>query len=174
VVSDAGPEGSVPPSGSVTWSSSASGSFSPASCTLGGTEPRSCSVQFVPTATGTHAVTARFGGGPDHLPSDSSSAPATLTASPDLPPTVSITSPTNNANVAKGKTTTIAAAATDDVGIVSVVFSVNGAARCTDVAAPYTCAWSVPRKANVKYTLTAVATDSAGRTASHGIVVTAR
>jgi hypothetical protein len=174
VVSDAGPEGPLAPSGSVTWSSTAAGSFSPASCTLSGTGDRSCSVSFVPTATGTHAVNASYAGGPDHLPSSSSSAPATLTVSPDQPPAVAITSPLNNANVAKGKTITITATATDDIGVVRVVFSVSGAVKCTDTAAPYSCSWTIPKKANVTYTLLAVATDTAGRTASHSIVVTAR
>jgi hypothetical protein len=68
----------------------------------------------------------------------------------------------------------IAATATDDVGIVSVTFSVNGAPGCTDTTAPYTCPWPVPKRANTRYTLTAVATDTADRTASHQIVVTAR
>lgn len=172
-VSDAGAEGSVPPSGSVTWSSSESGSFAPTTCALSGGATSSCSVSFVPTATGNHAVTASYAGGPDHLPS-SSPDPAALTVAADQPPAVTITSPLNNANVAKGKTITIAATATDDVGVARVVFSVSGAVRCTDTVAPYTCAWAVPKKANVKYTLLAVATDTAGRTASHNIVVTAR
>jgi Bacterial Ig domain len=117
-------------------------------------------------------VTASYAGGPDHLPS--SSAPAALTVAPDQPPTVAITSPSNNGSVAKGKTITIAATATDDVGVARVVFSVSGAVKCTDTVAPYTCAWAVPKKANVRYTLLAVVTDTAGRTASHSIIVTAK
>ena len=76
--------------------------------------------------------------------------------------------------MAKGKTIVITATAADDVGVVSVKFSVAGALRCTDTAAPYTCSWAIPKKANTKYTLTAVATDTANRTATHSIVVTAR
>jgi hypothetical protein len=129
-------------------------------------------VSFVPTETGPHSVTATYDGGQDHLAS--SSQPVIVTASADQPPTVSITSPLNNANVTKGRTVTIAASAADDIGVAKVVFSVSGAVKCTDTAAPYTCAWAVPKKANVKYTLTAVATDTAGRTATHSIVVTAR
>ena len=172
VVSDAGPEGSVAPSGSVAWSSTGSGSFSPPSCTLSGDGSRSCSVTFVPTASASYSVSASYAGGPDHLPS--SSAPATLTVSPDQPPTVAITAPLNNGTVAKGKAFVITATASDDVGIVSVAFSVGGRLTCTDTTAPYTCSWAVPKKANVKYTLLAVAKDTATRTASHSITVTAR
>jgi hypothetical protein len=172
-VEDAG--GALIPTGSVTWSSTSTGSFSPGSCTIAGSGgSATCSVSFIPSATGTHRVDASYGGSTDHLPSDSSENGATLLIAPDQPPTVSITFPANNANVPKSKTVVIAATAADDVGIVSVTFSVNGALRCTDTTAPYTCPWPVPKRANTKYTLTAIATDTANRTASHQIVVTAR
>ena len=167
--------GALTPSGTIAWSSTSTGSFSPSSCTLAGSAGSAvCSVSYVPTATGTHRVDASYGGSADHLPSGTSPGGATLTVTPDQPPTVSITSPANNANVAKGKTIVITANASDDVGVVSVKFSVAGALRCTDTAAPYTCSWAIPKKANTKYTLTAVATDTANRTATHSIVVTAR
>jgi len=80
----------------------------------------------------------------------------------------------NGATVPKGKTVVISANAGDDVGIVSVAFSVSGKVTCTDTTAPYTCSWAVPKKGNVKYILLAVATDTASHTASHSITVTAR
>jgi len=168
------PGGALTPTGSVAWSSTGAGSFTPSSCSLAGAEPATCSVSFVPTATGTHVVDASYVGGADHLPSTTSGNGATLTVTPDQPPTVSITFPANNANVTKGKTIVITATATDDVGVVSVAFFVGGGLRCTDIVAPYSCSWAIPKKANTKYTLTAVATDTASRTASHSIVVTAR
>ena len=172
-VSDVAASGSLPATGSVTWSTSGTGSFTPASCSLSGGDPATCAVTFVPTSTGTHGITAVYGGDPSHLGSDNGGA-VTIDVAPDQPPTVAITSPVNNGTVTKGKTVVIAATATDDVGIVSVAFSVNGKLTCTDTTAPYTCSWSVPKKANVKYTLTAVATDTASHTASHSITVTAR
>jgi len=168
------PGGALTPTGSVAWSSTGAGSFTPSSCSLAGAEPATCSVSFVPTATGTHVVDASYVGGADHLPSTTSGNGATLTVTPDQPPTVSITFPANNANVTKGKTIVITATATDDVGVVSVAFFVGGGLRCNDIVAPYSCSWAIPKKANTKYTLTAVATDTASRTASHSIVVTAR
>lgn len=167
--------GALTPTGSIAWSSTSTGSFSSGSCTLaGGAGSATCSVSFVPTATGTHGVDASYGGSADHLSSDTSGAGATLVVASDQPPTVSITFPANNATVAKAKTIVITATAADDVGVASVKFSVGGVLRCTDTAAPYACSWAVPKKANTKYTLTAVATDTANRTASHSIVVTAR
>jgi hypothetical protein len=72
--------GSPPaPSGTVTFASDAQGSFAPAaSCALvdagGGTA--SCSVDYVPGATGTHAIAAAYPGDAEHA--GSSSAPARL------------------------------------------------------------------------------------------------
>jgi len=171
-VTDVAAEGSVAPAGSVTWSSSASGTFTPASCSLVGAPTGSCSVTFTPTVIGTVTVNASYGGGPNHL--SSAAAPATLTVAADQPPSVAITSPANNAGVPKAKTVVITANAADDVGVVSVKFFVGGALTCTDTVAPYSCSWAVPKRANVKYTLLATATDTANRTASHSISVTAR
>jgi hypothetical protein len=173
VVSDAGASGSVTPGGSVGWTTSGTGSFTPGSCSLSGSGPATCSVSFVPTSTGTHRITASYAGDASHLASDSGGT-TMIDVTPDQPPTVAITSPANNATVSKGKTVVIAATAADDVGVVSVVFSVDGKVTCTDTTAPYSCSWAVPRKANVKYTLLAVAKDTANHTASHSIVVTAR
>jgi hypothetical protein len=172
-VTDAG--GALTPTGAVAWSSSSTGSFTPSSCTLEGAAGSAmCSVSFVPTAAGTHGVDASYVGSADHLPSATVGNGATLVITPDQPPTVSITFPLNNANVTKNKTIVITATAADDVGIASVTFSVSGALKCTDTTAPYSCSWAVPKKANTKYTLTAVATDTANRTATHSIIVTAR
>src|SRR6185503_18636590 len=65
------------------------------------------------------------------------------------PPSVSITSPLNGATVKHGGTITIAASASDNVGITKVVFSYNNTVLTTDTTAPYTAPWSVPGKPNV-------------------------
>jgi hypothetical protein len=87
---------------------------------------------------------------------------------------IAITSPADGATVPKGKTIAITANASDDVGVVSVAFSVNGGVRCTDTTAPYSCSWAVPKKTNVRFTLGAAATDTASHTASTTISVIAR
>jgi hypothetical protein len=174
-VRDAVGTAEVTPGGSVTWSSSSTGAFSSASCALDGAgATASCSVSYLAAATGEHLVGAVYQGDPFHDGSDTADAPAAVVVSPDRPPTVSITFPTDGASVAKGKTTVVTATASDDVAVVSVAFTVNSGLRCTDTSAPYSCSWPVPKKAGVRYTLTATATDGAGHTASHSVTVTAR
>jgi hypothetical protein len=91
-----------------------------------------------------------------------------------IAPTVSISSPANGANVARRSTVTIAATASDNVGVVRVEFLVNGALRCTDTTAPYSCNWSVPNAKNVTYQLQARAFDQAENVGTSTIQVTAQ
>jgi Bacterial Ig domain len=77
------------------------------------------------------------------------------------PPTVSITSPTNGATVPRKQITVITATASDETGISFVTFKVNGAVKCTDSSAPYTCQWTVLNPPHRTYTVQATATDAA-------------
>lgn len=90
------------------------------------------------------------------------------------PPTVSITSPLNNSKVSRNKTTIIKASASDTSGIARIEFYVNGALKCTDTTASYTCAWLVPSPRNVVYTLQAKAYDNFGNTGFANIKVTSK
>jgi hypothetical protein len=87
------------------------------------------------------------------------------------PPTVSITSPANGATFTAPASITITANAADSDGTVARVdFSRNGQAIGSDTSAPYGVTWSnVPAGS---YTLTAVAHDDAGATASSSVDVT--
>ncbi len=61
--------GGSPPTGDVTWTGDAAGSFSPATCTLTGTggTSASCHVTYTGSATGNNlAVTGTYGGGARH------------------------------------------------------------------------------------------------------------
>jgi hypothetical protein len=87
-----------------------------------------------------------------------------------IAPTVGITSPINGATVAKRSTITISADATDDTGVVKVLFYVNGTLNCTVTTSPYTCAWKVPASPNKVYSLQAKAYDAAGNIGSSAIV----
>jgi hypothetical protein len=90
-------------------------------------------------------------------------------------PTVAVTSPTDGARVARSTTTTIAVNASDNVAVTKVEFYVNGTLKCTDTAAPYSCAWVVPRGRNVPYAIQAKAYDAAGNVgASATVNVTSR
>ena len=82
----------------------------------------------------------------------------------DAAPTVSFTSPAAGARLSG--TPTLAAAAADDRGVASVRFLAGERTICTDTAAPYDCAFELTADDVGRTTLTAVATDSAGQTAS--------
>lgn len=92
----------------------------------------------------------------------------------NIPPTVSIDSPTNGAIVIRKLNTTIAASASDNVGVTRVEFLVNGALQCTDASTPYSCSWRVPNPPNRTYQIQARAFDQAGNSATASIQVTTR
>jgi hypothetical protein len=97
----------------------------------------------------------------------------TLTTLADLvPPAVSITAPTTGTTLAG--TVTIAANASDNIGVAGVQFKVDGAnAGAEDTSSPYSGAWNTTTVSNGSHTLTAVARDVAGNvTTSAGITVT--
>ncbi len=88
------------------------------------------------------------------------------------PPTVSITAPANGATVAG--TITVSASATDNVGVVGVQFKLDGVNLGAEITkAPYTLAWITSTASQGAHTLTAVARDAAGNTAtSNSVTVT--
>ena len=92
----------------------------------------------------------------------------------NIPPTVSIASPLNGSIVARKAIITIAATASDNVGVARVEFLVNGALQCSDVSAPYSCNWRVPSPPNKTYQIQARAFDGAGNSATAAIQVTSR
>ena len=86
---------------------------------------------------------------------------ATGNSTPDTQnPTVSITSPANNATVTG--TTQITATAGDDKGVAQVEFFVDGVSLFVDTTAPYAATWTSPTPG--PHSLTAVATDTASKT----------
>ncbi len=85
-------------------------------------------------------------------------------------PTVSITSPLNGSAVKHNTNVTIAANASDNVGVTKVEFYVNNVLKCTDTTAPYSCVWFVPAKRNVNYVLVAKAYDAANNVGTSSTV----
>jgi hypothetical protein len=85
---------------------------------------------------------------------------------------VSISSPTPGATVSQ--TVTIAATASDDVGVASLQFAVDGTALTpTDTTPPFSIPWVTTSAANGPHSLTAVARDGAGNaTESATVTVT--
>jgi peptidoglycan/xylan/chitin deacetylase (PgdA/CDA1 family) len=96
------------------------------------------------------------------------------------PPTVTITSPANNASFKWGTKITITATASDQgsgsgapSGIAKVVFYLDGSSIGTDTTSPYSNTWNPTKKQIGTHTLSAVATDVAGNsTTSSSITVT--
>jgi peptidoglycan/xylan/chitin deacetylase (PgdA/CDA1 family) len=91
-----------------------------------------------------------------------------------IPPTVALTSPARSSTVSGAVTLT--ATATDAGGVAHVRFLVDGIpVGAEDTTAPYTYTWDSVTQPNGNVTITAVATDRAGNTAtSSGVVVTVR
>lgn len=100
---------------------------------------------------------------------------ATVTAVP--PPPVDVTPPVVSNLTATpqtftlGASTVVAVAASDNVGVTSVVFSINGTPIATDVSSPYSAVWTPG--ADGTFTLQATARDAAGNsTVSASVSIT--
>lgn len=89
-----------------------------------------------------------------------------------MPPSVSISFPTNGAIISS--ITTLQAIASDNIGVAGVQFKLDGINLNTeDTTAPYSTTWDTTQFTNAPHTLTAVARDAAGNTAtSTEIIVT--
>jgi hypothetical protein len=90
----------------------------------------------------------------------------------DDPPTVSITSPLNNAIV--NGITLIQANASDDIGISKVEFYIDGFLKATDTSSPYSYNWDTDTTEypNAVHFLKAIAYDTKNQSAQHEITVT--
>jgi len=88
--------------------------------------------------------------------------------SPNLPPSVALTSPANGATIAAGLNLTVTATASDDGSVASVQFFGDGGSLGTTAAAPYSVTWTAVPAGT--HTLTAVATDNTGLQATSAVV----
>ncbi len=90
----------------------------------------------------------------------------------DDPPTVTLTAPLADSTVAGS--ITISAVADDDRGIAQVEFLLDGQPLGidTDGGDGWSCTWSSATSADGSHTISAVATDTGGQTATHTIDVT--
>jgi chitodextrinase len=112
----------------------------------------------------------------DAVPNHSawSSAPVSAKTFDTIAPAVSITSPAANGTVSG--TISVAASATDNLGVAGVQFRYNGLNLGTEVtSAPYAVTAYTSSVPNGTYTLTAIARDAAGnRTTSSPVTVTVK
>ena len=87
------------------------------------------------------------------------------------PPVVAITTPGDQTTVSG--TTTIAATASDDVGVAGVQFEIDGAPFGAErTGTPYSIAWNTATTSNATHTVTAIARDAAGNRSSSTVTVT--
>jgi hypothetical protein len=126
------------------------------------------------TATnGTHSLRAIA---KDAAGNSTTSAAVTVTVNNSTrdttPPTVSLTAPANGASVSG--TVTGSANASDNVGVASVQFQLDGAnVGVKDLVAPYTFSWDTTKSTNGAHTLRAIATDTSNNsTTSASVTVT--
>ncbi len=85
-------------------------------------------------------------------------------------PVTALTSPASGSTVSG--TTTVAANASDNVGVWKVDFQVDGVTKATDTTGPFTYAWDTTTVANGSHTLSELTTDVAGNTATSSATVT--
>ncbi len=96
--------------------------------------------------------------------------PIGSTPSDTQPPIVSISAPANGATVS-GSAVTVSATASDNVGVVGVQFRLDGAnLGSEDTSAPYSLTWNTTTIANGAHSLTAVARDAAGNSATSAAI----
>ncbi|HYU31669.1 MAG TPA: Ig-like domain-containing protein [Thermoanaerobaculia bacterium] len=93
----------------------------------------------------------------------------TVNVIPDNRPTVNLLAPSAAVPIVEGTTISVAAEATDDVQVASVDLRVNGTSRRLALTPPYRVDVQVPVGPS-QITVEAVATDSAGQTATTGMV----
>lgn len=122
------------------------------------------------TATaGSHTLTAVAS---DAAGNSTTSTAVTVILADVTPPSVSVTAPMSGASLSG--IVTISASASDNVGVASVQFQLDGANLGTPVtAAPYTYSWDTGTTTPGNHTLTAIASDATGNiTTSSGVTIT--
>lgn len=106
-------------------------------------------------------ITARAYDNDNAVTTSQSATVNVLPSADNVPPTVTITSPGNNATVSRLFGTTIKANASDSDGaIIKVEFYAGSTLLGTDTSAPYSFFWRPPSRGN--FTLTAKAYDDDG------------
>jgi thermitase len=86
------------------------------------------------------------------------------------PPTVSISGPANGATLSG--TVQVTGTATDNVGVTSIQFSVDGQVVATSASSPFVFSWNTASYTNAAHTITVSASDAAGNVGTASISVT--
>jgi len=130
------------------------------------TPPYQASGDSTLISNGPHTIEARA----YDAANNNASASITVNVLNDLtPPTVSITSPSNGAQLIGN--VTIAATAADDVGVIRVDFLVDGSAIGSVATAPYHLRWNASTAGVGLHTLVARAFDASGKSGEQSISI---
>jgi putative lipoic acid-binding regulatory protein len=133
--------------------------------------PYSMSWNTTAAANGTHTIAARARDAAGNTQMSSVTVTVQNQAADTTLPTVSLTEPASGATVSG--TVAVSATASDNVGVAGVQFRVDGAnVGAEDTTSPYSVNWNTATIANGNHTLTAVARDAAGNTATASRSVT--
>ncbi len=138
-----------------------------------GTSPTNSYTDPGLTASTPYSYTVAAYDAAGNVSAQSTPAATATTLPPDTtPPTVSLTAPAGNSTVSG--TVTVSATATDNVGVASVQFQLDGAnLGVAQTMSPYSIVWDTTTMTNTNHTLTAIATDNYGNTAiSSPVIVT--
>jgi hypothetical protein len=128
--------------------------------------PYSFSWNTTTAANGTHTLQSRAS---DAAGNAGTSGTVSVTVSNDTTaPATAITAPAAGATLSG--TTTVTASATDNVGVTSVEFLLDGAVVATDTASPYSFSWNTTTAANGAHTLQSRASDAAGNAGASSVV----
>jgi len=119
------------------------------------------SFDWTTTAAGTYVITARAYDDDGGVTTSQAVTVNVLPSPNNVPPTVTITSPSNNATINRSSGTTIRATASDSDGtIIKVEFYAGSTLLNTDTSAPYSFFWRPASRGT--FTLTARAYDDDG------------
>src|SRR5262249_47718733 len=131
------------------------------------TSPYSVSWNTASASNGSHTLSAVA---KDAAGNSATSAGVVVTVIVDTtPPTVSITAPAGGTSVSG--IVTVAASASDNVGVVGVQFLLDGANLGAEVtSSPYTVSWNTGTAGNGSHSLSARARDAAGNTGTASAV----
>lgn len=139
------------------------------------TSPYSFSWNTTGASNGAHTLIAKASDGTSTGTSPQINVTVNNSSTPpstdNVPPTVSITNPSNGATLTG--TATVSANASDNVGVTKVEFYANGtliSTQTTPVSSTYSFGWETTKVQDGQYTITAKAYDAAGNsTTSSGV-----
>ena len=125
--------------------------------------------QLTNVPAGSHVLNGYLARADDSKIAGSDAAPVSFVVADTTPPHVAVTAPSDGATVSGG--TMVSADASDDVGVASVQFLLDGGnLGAADTIAPYSVTWDSAGTSNGAHALSAKARDAAGNTTTSSLL----